>query len=352
MIKSICIVRLSALGDVLMLVPLVRTLQVAFPKATITWVISQPAAYLVEGLTGVELIVIKKPQSIADFYQFKRRMSAYHFDVLLATQASFRANLLYPLISATRKIGYDRLRAKDGHGWFIREAITPGCDHTLEGFLKFAVALGVHTPKIQWDLSLTQEDRALAQFILPLKRKLTVVVNPAASKPERSWLVERYIAVIQYLQTVWDAHVVLTGGPSDYDRQLGEQITAAVKVTNVIGQTQPKQLLALIQMADLMICPDTGPSHMAVAVGTAVVALHAVTSAEVSGPYTWRHWAVDFYPMAVEKILKKKWPNQPWGMHAHGAETMSLVTLAAVKARLDEVIPLLSSDVTDPLKHK
>jgi heptosyltransferase I len=351
MIKSICIVRLSALGDVLMLVPLVRTLQSAFPEATITWVISKPAYYLVEGLSGVEFIVIKKPRSIADFYRFKGRMSGAHFDVLLATQASFRANLLYPLISATRKIGYDRLRAKDGHGWFIREAITPGCDHTLEGFLKFATALGVRAQKIQWDLNLTQEDRAFTQFILPVNRKLIVVVNPAASKPERSWLVGRYIAVIQYLQTVWNATVVLTGGPSDYDRQLGKKITAGVEVIDVIGQTKPKQLLALIQMADLMICPDTGPSHMAVAVGTPVVALHAVTSSAVSGPYTWRHWAVDFYPIAVEKFLKKTWPNQPWGMHAHSADAMALVSLEAVKARLDEVIPSLSH-FTGPLLHK
>ncbi len=134
MIKSICIVRLSALGDVLMLVPLVRLLQAKLPDAALTWVISRPAYDLVEGMDGVEFIVINKPNSLADYWHFKKQLAGRKFDVLLATQASFRANLLYPLIRATRKIGYDKLRAKDGHGWFISEAIKPGNDHTLDSF--------------------------------------------------------------------------------------------------------------------------------------------------------------------------------------------------------------------------
>src|SRR5690349_3539238 len=138
MIKSICVVRLSALGDVLMLVPLIRTLQDNLPHVTITWVISRPAYDLVEGMEGVKFIIIDKPKSLKDYWQFKKQLSGQTFDVLLATQASFRANLLYFFISAKRKIGYDSLRAKDGHHWFINEKITPGNDHTLEGFLKFA----------------------------------------------------------------------------------------------------------------------------------------------------------------------------------------------------------------------
>ncbi len=338
MTKSICIVRLSALGDVLMLVPLVRTLQTSLPDAKVTWVISRPAYDLVEGMDGVEFVVIDKPNGLMDYWRFKQLMRGRHFDVLLATQASFRANLLYACIRAVRKIGYDPVRAKDGHGWFIHETIAPGNDHTLDGFLRFADALGITGEKqIRWDLPIQETDYAWARSHLPAVSGPVCLVNPAASKPERSWSAERYIDVIKYMQTRWQACVILVGGPGAYDRALGDDILEHVSVVDLIGKTKPKQLLALISLADLLLCPDTGPSHMGAAVATPVVALHAVTSAEVSGPYTYRHFSVDCYSEAVRTILKKTPSTNVWGTHAHGEETMNLVTVDAVITKLDMV---------------
>lgn len=336
MIKSICIVRLSALGDVLMLVPLIRTLQAFLPDVKLAWVISRPAYDLVEDLDGVEFIVINKPAGLRDYWQFVKRMKPYYFDVLLAAQASFRANLLYPLIRAKRKIGYDSIRAKDGHGWFVRETIEPGHDHTLDGFLKFARVLGIQETVIRWDLPVSDADKAFAAQHLPARSKTPVLlVNPAASKAERSWPVERYIEVIQHAQLRWGAEVVLTGGPGAYDQALGRSIEQAVSVTNLIAKTKPKQLLAVIQRADLLLCPDTGPSHMAAAVGTPVIALHAVTSSKVSGPYTFQNLSVDYYHEAVCKILNRTLEDTPWGTHVHGDEAMKLVPVESVVQRLD-----------------
>lgn len=337
-IHSICIVRLSALGDVLMLVPLIRTLQTSYPSATITWIISRPAYFLVEGMAGVEFIVIDKPNNPKDYWQFYKLMRHRRFDVLLAAQASFRANLLYPLIRATRKIGYDKLRAKDGHHLFIHETITPGRDHTLEGFLKFADALNITKKVIQWDLPLDEADIDWAKSHIPEGNGPLLIVNPAASKAERSWPVMRYVDVIQHVQNQWQARVVLTGGPGEYDKQLGDEICKHVNVTNLIGKTKPKQLLALINLANLVLCPDTGPSHMACAVGTPVIALHAVTSAAVSGPYMYRHLAIDCYPEAVISVLNKTHETNVWGTHAHGPTTMELISVEAVVAQLDRFI--------------
>ena len=337
-ITALCVVRLSALGDVLMCVPLIRTLQAHYPKASLTWVISRPAYSLVEGMDGVEFLIIDKPNRLSDYWHFKKKIEGRKFDVLLATQASFRANLLYPLIRAKRKIGYDSLRAKDGHGWFVHETIGEGRDHTLEGFLRFADALGIEKKEVRWDLPISPGDYDWAHAHLPPCSGPLILVNPAASKAERSWLLDRYIKVIQYVQSRWNAEVVLIGGPGEHDHALGEGIAKVVTVTNLIGKTKPKQLLAVISQADVLLCPDTGPSHMGVAVGTPVVALHAVTSAEVSGPYTYRHLAVDCYPMAVGQILKKTEDTNIWGTHAHGAETMALISVEAVTSQLDRVL--------------
>ena len=336
--KSICIVRLSALGDVLMLVPLIRTLQLNFPNTKITWVISRPAYDLVSGIEGVEFIVINKPNSLSDYWRFKKQMRGRYFDVLLAAQACLRANLLYPFINAARKIGYDKLRAKDLHRWFINEEITPGNDHTLDGFLKFADCLGIKKKEISWELPIDDDCRIWANSQLPKVNGPIVLVNPASSKSERSWQVERYIEVIKYLISAKHATVILIGGPGAYDKSLGDAITANITLTNLIGKTKPMQLLALIKQADVLLCPDTGPSHMAVAVGTPVVALHAVTSSKVSGPYTFMDFVVDCYDEAVLKILNKTPETNIWGMHAHGSETMKLVQVNDVIAKLELVL--------------
>jgi heptosyltransferase I len=334
---QICIVRLSALGDVLMLVPLIRRLQKSIPDVKITWVISKPAFYLVEGMDGVSFILIDKPKGLKDYWQFRKQVKDRHFDVLLATQASLRANLLYPLIKAKRKIGYDKARAKDAHTWFVKEQISPGQDHTLEGFLKFAVPLGIKEDSVSWDMPVQAEDYQWAKQYIDPKRK-TLLINPAASKAERSWVISRYIELIHEVQSRWQLQVILTGGPTPYDKEVTEKIEKETNdVLNLAGKSKPKQLLALIDLADIMLCPDTGPAHMAAAMDTKVVALHAVTNPDISGPYTYRQLAVNYYPQAVEKILKIPL-SQSWGKQVHDEKAMQLIPVEAVLERLTEII--------------
>ena len=118
---------------------------------------------------------------------------------------------------------------------------------------------------------------------------------------------------------------------------VGYLLVRGVVATKSGERTKFEQLLALINEADLLLCPDTGPAHMAAAVNTPVIALHAVTSSKVSGPYNYRHLAVDCYPLAVEQVLKTTVANNVWGTHAHGDDTMELVSVAQVVARVGEV---------------
>ncbi len=334
---KICIVRLSALGDVLMTVPLVRRIQDNWPNATISWVISRPAYDLVATMEKINFIVITKPNSIKDYWQFYHKMRPFRYDILLATHSSFRANILFPLIKASRKIGFDSLRAKDGHQWFINEKIQAGKDHTLEAFLKFADSLGLVKTPIRWDLNVDSEDTAWAQQYIPGNQSC-LIVNAAASKVERSWSIENYVKVIEHAQSKWNMQVILTGGPGATDAEMAQAVLAKVCCVNLVGKTKPKQLLALIARAQLVICPDTGPSHMACAMRTPVIALHAVTSAQVSGPYCYRHLAVDHYPEAVEKFLGNNSQMVEWGTHVHHPGAMDLIPLAAVIARMDSYL--------------
>jgi len=337
MINSICIVRLSALGDVLMAVPLIRTLQASLPETKLTWIISRPAFDLVDGMDGVEFIVIDKPDSLIDYWRFYKQMKGRTFDVLLASQTTFRANLLYPLIRAKRKIGYDKRRADDGHGFFVSERITPGLEHTLDGFLKFAQTLGIKEKVIRWDLPIAPEDYAWAEHQLP-KQGPILVVNPAASKPERSWPVARYIDLLQQVREKWPVHIVLTGGPGDFDKHLANQISQVVPVINLAGKTRPKQLLAVISKASVVLCPDTGPSHMSTAVNTPVIALHAVTNPLISGPYLFQHLVVNRYLEAAKLVLGTSDIEDVWGKHVHGDEAMKLISVDSVLEKISEIL--------------
>lgn len=335
---SICLVRLSALGDVLMFVPTIRTLQKNFPKAKLTWVISPFAYQIVKNLDGVEFIVVDMSLHLKGLWSLYKAMRHRRFDVLLGAQASVRANILYPLIPAKRKIGYDDKRAKDFHRMFVREQIAAADGHTLDGFLQFAQHIGANNLDIRWDIPISDADNTRAKALLGDVASYAVI-NPVASKPERSWTLDGYLAVIAHLQSQHGLRVVLTGGPVENDRAMAKAILERnPDCVDLVGKTKPKELLAIIRDAKMVLCPDTGPSHMAAAVGTPTIALHAVTSSRVSGPYHAREWAVDYYDTAVREILKQEPSQTKWGKHIHGEETMKLVPVEKVIARCDALL--------------
>jgi heptosyltransferase I len=337
-IESICLFRLSALGDVCMCVPVVRTLQKAFPQATISWVISRPAHNLVQGLEGVEFIVIDKPRSPKDYFELYKLFKHRRFDVLLAMQASLRANLIYPLIRAKRKIGFDSERARDGQSLFTNESIYFSSEHLFDSFMRFAEAAGAHEQSSDFSLPLKEK---YVQATDKLYTKLTrpvMLVSPCASKAERDWPLARLIETIQYAQKIFNATVLLIGGNSDREMQAAEQIKQACKVSSLIGKVDIKLLPAVIAEADVLLAPDTGPVHIARAMGTPVIGLYAVAPSWLTGPYDKMDYCVDHFNEAVESILGKDPETVPWKTRVHSEAAMQLITVEEVTNMVDKVL--------------
>ncbi len=324
------------MGDVTLVVPTVRSLQKAFPHARITWIISQPAYALIEGLDGVDFVVIDKPRSVADYLHLRRRLAAYNFDLLLALQANLRVNLIYPLIRATRKIGFDRTRAREGQWLFTHERIpfTPQ-QHLLESFLSFAHAAGAREADLRWDLPLCEADWRWADEKLANLPRPWLAINPSASKAERNWPLERYVEVVTELAKSHGGSVILTGGPAEEEKALAarlhQQLPAAL---DLVGATSPKQLAAVLGRCDALLAPDTGPVHIAVAMGTPVVGLYAVAPPSLSGPYTSQQWVANRYPDAVRQFLHKDAESVPWNTRVHDTGAMRLITAAEVTTKL------------------
>ena len=336
--KRICLVRLSALGDVCLAVPLVRTLQRAFPDAQITWVTTPPMLKLLEGLEGVEFVLLDKASHPFVHLDFYRRMRRRSFDVLLAAQASFRAHFLYPFIRAPRKIGFAKSEARDSHHWFVDEHLPARREHLIDSFLAFASALGATTPVIEWRLPIGKPDHVFAAERLAPHAGPWVAVNPMASKPVRNWLPDRYAAVIDACIRKWNCRVVLTGGPAADERHFGRDIVQRLakpeRVLDLIGHTTPKQLAAVLSRTKVLIAPDTGPVHIATAVGTPVIGLYAVATPELSGPYLSRNLVVNRFPEAVRAILGEDPAEVRWKTRVKSPRAMQLITVEDVLEKL------------------
>lgn len=336
--QHIVLVRLSALGDVTLMVPVVRAIQRAHPSWKITWVIGRSPYQLLSGLSGVEFLVIDKPRSFKDYWRLWRRLRKMHFDVLLAAQASLRANLIYPLIHASTKLGFDKKRARDGHHFVVKQRIPSSQEHLLDGFMQFAKKLGVDDTALSWDLPIEASHWVWAKQRLN-KPGRWLAINAVSSKSERNWFVERYVAVMDEAVKRWGVHIVLTGGPDavemDFAKALCEK--ASVACLNLVGQHDMKSLAALLGSVDALLAPDTGPVHIATAMGTPVVGLYAVASAELSGPYFSQHLVVDRHAEAVRSILKKDPEQASWGERVHDSAAMKLITVEDVLKKLDMI---------------
>jgi heptosyltransferase I len=337
--NDICILRLSAIGDVCHAVSAVQAIQRHYPTASITWVIGKVEATLLEGLPGVKFVVFDKALGKVAYRQLKQTFKGKQFDVLLHMQVALRANLAARCIPAKVKIGFDWNRAKEGHSLFINRRIEKQqFAHVLEGFMGFAQAIGVPSSEPRWQLPVSDLDKKAAQQYLESLSKV-VVIAPAASGPERNWLPERYAEVARHAHNQGFS-IVLTGGPAALEQRLASDIMQHIDfpVLNLVAKTSLKQLLCILEQALLVIAPDTGPAHMAVTVGTPVIGLYAHSNPARTGPYLYQDYIVEVYHQNLRQQYGKSAAQLPWGRRVKGNQLMAQITTEAVIAMFERVV--------------
>lgn len=338
--RSICILRLSALGDATHVVPMIQTLRRAFPGVAITWIVGKLEHRLVGDLPGVEFVVVDKHQGAAAFGVLRRALRGRRFDVLLQCQVALRANLLSALVRADRRIGYDRARSKDLHGLFVRERIAdrPGI-HVLDAIGSFVEPLGTRQTGVCWAIPIPDSAREFAAAHLPGDQP-TLLLSPCSSHAVRNWLPERYAAVADHAIRAHGMRVALCGSRSGLERAMGDAIMARMRERplDLIGKDTLKQFLALAARATLVLSPDAGPMHMANAVGTPVLGLHAASNPRRSGPYSSIAWCVDRYDEAARRFRDKPAAALPWGAKLEYPGVMELIETAAVVDTLDRFV--------------
>ncbi|NIP17306.1 MAG: glycosyl transferase [Xanthomonadales bacterium] len=334
---SICILRLSALGDATHVVPVIRAIRRHWPETRITWIIGKLEHKLLGRLEGVEFIVFDKRGGWRSVRELRRALAGRRFDALLHMQVALRANLLSRFIAAPIRLGWNRERSRDRHYWFVNRSVADvPFQHQVPGFLEFARALGVPSEEPEWRLPVAAADREWATDMLPGDRPV-LMISPCSSHILRNWSVERYAALADYAGTNLGMQVAITGGPSDLERRTGASIEAAAQhpVTNLVGKDTLPQSMALLERAAVLVSPDSGPAHIASALGTPVLGLYAATWSRRSGPWRSLDLCVDRFPEAARRFRDSEPGELRWGTRIEVPGVMDLVQLEDVLEKLD-----------------
>jgi heptosyltransferase-1 len=297
-VRNILIVKLSAIGDVVHALPAAYSLKKCFPEAHITWVVEKPSFDLVNNNPYIdEIIVFDKPKfkSLSGLLRnapgFIRKLKEKHFDISLDLQALFKSGIIAYLSGAKNRLVYCNTR--EGADLLSKRTCGPNQKgHVVQRYLDVVRALGCSVDEVVFPIAITDEEKMTASAIVRKAGldidKPYVILSPGANWPNKRWSPKLFAALADKLYD--DVIIpVVTGGPGD--RIFAEEImaTAEIPPVDLTGKTSLKQLAYIITKAQAFVGGDTGPMHLAAALGTPVVAIHGPTDTIRNGPFGSGH---------------------------------------------------------------
>jgi heptosyltransferase I len=211
----------------------------------------------------------------------------------------------------------------------------------MDSLFGFSEALGIERHVLRWDIPVpAAAEQAAIQLI---GGRPTLIISPCANprfRNWRSWQPEYYATLAEHAASKHGMQVFITGGKSEIEKSYGERITALSKapVTDLVGKTKLKELLALLKQATVLVSPDSGPIHMGTAAGIPVIGIYATTNPDRAGPYLSQRWRVNRYPDALQKFDGLTPETAPWGTRVRDPKAMDCITVADVTGKLDELM--------------
>ena len=341
--KSLCILRLSAIGDVTHALAVVQEISRYYPNCQITWIVGKAEYALLSALTDLNLIVYDKKAGWRGMLKLWQQLKHQRFDALLNMQTALRASVLSLGIKAKYKIGFGTKRSREKQHWFVNQRVEdPANPHVLNGFMAFAEKIGVPSFQPKWSLNIPTQSLIKTQNWLA-KHKKNLVITPCSSKAEKDWLVESYVEVAKFADQQ-GFNILVCGSPAQREIKTCEKITALlaaadIEITNLCGQTSLVELTALIKQADLLIAPDSGPAHIATMVDTPVIGLYAYHNPLRTAPYYSLEQVVSVYVTYAQKEFNRPSSQLPW---ATKLKTPNLMAEIKVKDVIEKMQKFLS----------
>ena len=287
----ILIVRMSAIGDVIHGVPVLCALREAMPHAFLAWVVEGGMGELLEGHSALdELIRLPRRfwKSPREIWRLRRRLRELQFDVTIDLQCLSKSAISAWLSGSPRRIGKAGDHGRELSGWFNNELTETGGTHVIEHYLTMLRPLGIEAPAVRFDLpEFAADAHAVDSFLRQsgLWGRRFAVLNPGAGWRSKIWPAVRYAALARHLGHEHGVPSVAVWGTAA-ERSLAVRIVeAGARHVQLAPPTTMRQLGALCRRAALFVGSDTGPMHLAAAVGTPTISLHGPSRAEWCGAY-------------------------------------------------------------------
>ncbi len=338
--RSVLILKLSALGDICHTLPVVRTLQRAWPATRFTWVLGRTEAKFIGAIPEIEFIEFDKRAGWAGRRAVHRALGKRIFDLLLHMQFAWRASQLAAGVRARVKLGYDRERALDLQWLFTSARIEAGQrEHVMDGLFGFARRCGVIDRDYRWDIPIPAAAHDYAVRTIPDGERV-LIISPCSSHPLRNWNAAGYAAVADHAVRKFGLRVLLCGGRTELEQRAGQEICELMTepCSNLIGQDTLLEFYATLGRASAIITPDSGPAHMATSLGIPVVGLYAATNPARSGPYFSLDLCASRFAEAARLFRGKPPEDLPWRTKIERPGVMDLIQSSDVIERLEAAL--------------
>ena len=291
-IRRLLVVKTSSIGDVIHALPVVQAIKDAAPHLTLGWVVRRRCADILTGNPAIDhLYVLPDKPSLHEVLKLRRDLHAAHYDIALDMQGLSLSGLVTRLSGAPVRVGWDRNR--EGNALFLTHPLVAGKAkdaHEIDLLYGFADALGVHVPHPEFTPQpyLAAENTAQAEeWLSPLPRP-RIALNVGASRAYKRWPLGNWIQVAQAL-TQAGRSVVFVGDKTDAETVTQITPTLAGGYADLSGKTTLRELASVLAACDLLVSGDSGPMHLAVAVGTPTIAIFGATNPARHGPYGARN---------------------------------------------------------------
>ena len=302
---NILIVKLSAIGDIIHTLPALNAVRKQYPDAHITWLVEEAAYGVIKGHKALDRIIVSKRKTwlkglagrscvknLREVCSFIKELRDTRYDLILDFQALLKSGILIGLAKGKRKIGFDKGMQHQEHSYIFLNERVPPVDmeiHALIRGMMLLKAIGIRSYDVEYNIYISDQKRNAADDLLMhcgIKApKLLVAINPMAKWETKLWDNLKFSNLADRLIKQADADVIFTGSREDSDAI--EDIISKMKgkAANLAGRTDLKTLAALYEKVSIAVSTDTGPMHLAAAVGTPVVALFGPTAPWRTGPF-------------------------------------------------------------------
>ncbi|MFZ0818763.1 MAG: glycosyltransferase family 9 protein [Candidatus Acidiferrales bacterium] len=283
------IVKLSSLGDVIHTLPVLAALRDTFLRARIDWLIDKRWQPLLEGNPDLNETLVLHGGSTRDFFRCAKQLREERYTAVLDVQGLYKSALLAGRVNSPLRIGFSWSFAREAAAsLFYSKKVKPEGTHIIEQNLCLAKAAGARIEEVRFPLFVTSESQGtIDQLLRSASIDRYIVLSPGGGWRYKRWPAERFGELAQKL---FDAHryrIIINCGPGEFD--IGESVIASAGLAMpIMVQYELPELKALLVRAEVIIAGDSGPLHLAAALGTPVIGLYGPTDPARNGPYGGR----------------------------------------------------------------